>query len=158
MLMKTYSAAEMADILHQASMLYMSSNIPIDYGTGQKYTPVEVHMLEYIINNPGKMTTELSAEWDKTKAAISQMMKKMEEKGLVTHREAHDSRKKQLYYATPYGEELNRQHLAYDERVFGRTLDLMREECSEEEILQCFSTLQKFCRARRKKHYRSSED
>ena len=41
---KPNRTAEMADILHQASMLYMASNFPIDYGTGTKYTSVEVHM------------------------------------------------------------------------------------------------------------------
>ena len=44
--MKTYSIADMADILHQASILYTASNIPTDYGTGEKYTSVEVHMLK----------------------------------------------------------------------------------------------------------------
>ena len=64
---KPNRTAEMADILHQASMLYMASNFPIDYGTGTKYTSVEVHMLKYIIDHPGKTVTELSREWDRTK-------------------------------------------------------------------------------------------
>ena len=67
---KPNRTAEMADILHQASMLYMASNFPIDYGTGTKYTSVEVHMLKYIIDHPGKTVTELSREWDRTKPAI----------------------------------------------------------------------------------------
>ena len=53
---KPNRTAEMADILHQASMLYMASNFPIDYGTGTKYTSVEVHMLKYIIDHPGKQS------------------------------------------------------------------------------------------------------
>jgi len=53
---KPNRTAEMADILHQASMLYMASNFPIDYGTGTKYTSVEVHMLKYIIDHPGKIS------------------------------------------------------------------------------------------------------
>ena len=81
--MYKYSIARMADILHQASLLYMASNIPIDYGTGLEYTSVEVHMLEYVIDHPGKTVTELSLDFDKTKAAISQMMKKLEEKELI---------------------------------------------------------------------------
>mgnify|MGYP002424117328 CR=1 FL=1 len=151
--METYSAADMADILHRASMLYTASNIPIDYGTGEKYTSVEVHMLKYIIDHPGKTVTDLSQEWDRSKAAISQMLKRMEEKGLITWRGAPDSKKKQLYFATPQGEQLNERHLEYDERVFGKTLELLGETCSQEEIAVCFHVLEEYTKVRRKKHY-----
>lgn len=151
-----YSIADMADILHQASMLYMASNLPIDYGTGDTYTPVEVHMLKYIIDHPGKTVTDLSLDWDKTKAAISVMTKKLEQKGLICKKTAPDSFKKQLYYATPKGMELNESHLDYDTAVFGQTLDLLKETCSDEEINLCFHVLAEYNKARRKKHYRSS--
>ncbi len=151
-----YSAADMADILHQASMLYMASNLPIDYGTGETYTSVEVHMLRYIIDHPGKTVTELSLDWDKTKAAISIMTKKLEQKGLICKKTAPDSFKKQLYYATPKGVELNAAHLDYDNVVFGQTLELLKETCSDEEINLCFHVLSEYSKARRKKHYHSS--
>ena len=97
---KPNRTAEMADILHQASMLYMASNLPIDYGTGTKYTSVEVHMLKYIIDHPGKTVTELSREWDRTKPAISQMLKRMEQKGLISWTTEPGNNKKQLYHRT----------------------------------------------------------
>lgn len=153
--MEQYSVAEKADILHRASTLYMASNLPIDYGTGEKYTAVEVHMLKYIIDHPGKTVTDLSQDWDRTKPAISQLLKRMEEKELVEWREAPDSKKKQLYYATPKGEELHARHLEYDGRVFGRTLELLGETCSQEEIATCFHVLEEYTKARRKKHYSS---
>lgn len=153
---KDYSIADMADILHQASMLYMASNIPIDYGTGEIYTSVEVHMLKYIIDHPGKTVTELSQDWDKTKAAISMMTKKLEQKELICKKAAPDSFKKQLYYATPKGLELNEAHFQYDSVVFGKTINLLKETCSEEEIRLCFHVLNEYNKARRKKHYRSS--
>jgi DNA-binding MarR family transcriptional regulator len=153
------SIAEMADILHQASMLYMaSSNIPVDYGTGEKYTAVEVHMLKYIIENPGKTVTELAQDFDRTKAAISLMLKKMEQKEIIEHRPSPDSLRKQLYYATEKGLALNKSHLKYDERVFGKTIGYMEELSTEAEILECFTTLKSFIRARRRKHYRSPQD
>ena len=151
-----FSTTDMADILHQASMLYLASNLPTDYGTGEDYTSVEVHMLKYIIDHPGKTVTDLSLDWDRTKAAISMMMKKMEQKGLICKKTAPDSFKKQLYYATPKGHALNQAHLAYDTVVFGKTIDLMKETCSETEISLCFHVLNEFCRDRRKKHYRSA--
>lgn len=151
------SIAEMADILHQTASLYMASNIPIDYGTGEKYTPIEVHMLKYIIDHPGKNVTELSKDWDKTKAAVSQMMKKMENKGLIYWETAPDSNKKQLYYATEKGHTLNQLHIQYDEATFGNTLSLIDGACTKEELLTCFHVLEEWCTARRKKNYRFRE-
>ena len=153
-----YSIADMADILHQTSSLYMASCIPIDYGTGETYTSVEVHMLKYIIDHPGKTATDLSREWDKSKPAISQMLKKLENKGLMRRGPAPDSDKKQLYYGTEKGQELNRTHMKYDSRVFAQTIDLLRETCSQEEILLCFHVLEEYNKARRKKHYRSNPE
>ena len=118
-----FDIAEMADILHQVSMIYVSSNIPIDYGTGEKYTAAEVHMLKYIVDHPGETVTSLSQNWDKTKAAISQMLKKMEQKHLIRHTSAPDSLKKQLYYATESGKELDQAHRHYDSVIFGKTLE-----------------------------------
>ena len=147
--------AEMADILHQASMLYMASNLPVDYGTGTKYTSVEVHMLKYIIDHPGKTVTELSRDWDRTKAAISQMLKRMEQKGLIRWTTEPGNNKKQLYHATELGLELHEAHMKYDTKVFGQTLDYLRQTCSDEEIDLCFHVLQEYVAARRKKHYQA---
>ena len=149
------STADMADILHRASMLYMASNLPIDYGTGEKYTAVEVHMLRYIIDHPDRTVTDLSQSWDRSKAAISQMLKRMEEKDLVAWREAPDNKKKQLYFATAKGMDLHQKHLEYDERVFGGTLELLGEVCSQEEIAICFHVLEAYTQVRPKKHYQS---
>jgi len=150
-----YNIADMADILHRAASIYMSANLSIDYGTGVKYTPIEVHMLKYIINHPGKSTTELSRDWDKTKAAMSQMMKKLEQKGLVHYKAAPDSEKKQLYYATEKGLKLNEAHSRYDTKVFGKTLELLKEKCSKDDIEQCFHVLEEYIQCARQKHYRS---
>ena len=65
------------------------------------------------------------------------------------------SARKQLYYATEKGQVLNQAHLHYDDRVFGKTLELMKDLCTEEEIETCFHVLEAFVVARRQKHYRS---
>ncbi|MBQ3399332.1 MAG: MarR family transcriptional regulator [Synergistaceae bacterium] len=133
----------------------MASNIPIDYGTGEKYTMVEVHMLKYIIDNPGKTVTDLSFEWDRTKAAISLMLKNMEQKNLIRHQPSQENHKKQLYFATEKGLTLNEAHRKYDDEVFGKTLEFLRETCSEEDIATCFDVLREFINARRRKHYQA---
>lgn len=151
--MAHYSNAEKADILHQASLLYMASNIPIDYGTGSRYTPVEVHALKYLLDHPGKTVTELAQDWDKTKASVSQLMKKLEDKSLVERKADPASRRRQHYYGTEKGKELNECHRIYDEKTFGDTLAPLHENYSEEELDACFAVLADYCTARRRKHY-----
>lgn len=151
----SYKITEMADILHQSAALYMSANFPIDYGTGEKYTSTEVHTLKYIIDNPGKSCTELAKDWDKTKAAVSLMMKKLEQKDLILKKTAPDSEKKQLFYPTPKGLELNKSHMNFDKNVFGETINFIKESCTDEEIGICFHVLEEYIKARRRKHYRS---
>lgn len=153
-----FDAAEFADILHQVSTIYISSNIPIDYGTGEKYTASETHMLKYIIDHPGETVTSLSQKWDKTKAAISMMLKKMEQKNLIVHKSAPDSLKKQLYYATELGAALNQAHQKYDSVIFGETIQAVREHFTDEEIACCFRVLPEIAEAIRKKHYHSAPE
>ena len=131
----------------------MASNIPIDYGTGEMYTPVEVHMLKYIKDHPGKNVTELSNEWDKTKAAISQMLKKMEQKNLIFKKNPINNFRKQCFFVTEKGQRLCECHEDYDTKVFGETLKMLEEFCTEDEINICFSVLEKYTEVRQKKHY-----
>lgn len=152
------SPAEKAAIMHEVSSLYMSANMPRDYGDGRLYTATEVHMLEYIVDHPGRSVTELSEDWDKSKPALSQMLKKMEKKDLVHHTSAIDSLRKQLYYPTPYGEKVNRLHIAYDNRVFGDTLAKLGDLCTQAEIETCFHVLEKYIQISRTKHYRSKPE
>ena len=148
-----YTISEKADIMHRASSLYMASNIPIDYGTGELYTPVEVHMLKCIKDHPGKNVTQLSAEWDKSKAAISQMLKKMEKKELIYKENPADNFRKQCFYVTEKGQKLCGFHEKYDTKVFGETLQMLKELCTEDEINICFSVLEEYTKVRQRKHY-----
>ena len=148
-----HTVFEKADIMHRASSLYMASNIPIDYGTGELYTPVEVHMLKYIKDHPGKNVTQLSMEWDKSKAAISQMLKKLEQKELIYKENPADNFRKQCFFVSEKGVELCGYHEKYDTKVFGETLRMMKELCAEDEIDICFAVLEKYTKVRQKKHY-----
>lgn len=148
-----HTISEKADIMHRASSLYMASNIPIDYGTGEMYTPVEAHMLKYIKDYPGKNVTQLSEEWDKSKAAISQMLKKMEQKELIYKKNPVDNFRKQCFFVTEKGQKLCQYHEDYDTKVFGETLQMLQELCTEDEIEICFSVLEKYAKVSQRKHY-----
>ena len=156
--MEQLSIAEKADILHQTAQLYLSSSLPTDYGTGQLYTATEVHALKYIIEHDGKTAAELSLDWDISRAAVSQLMKKLEAKGLVQRRPYPGSRRKMLYLPTEAGLALNRCHTQYDTQVFGETLALLEARCPQADIECCFRVLEQYIQARRQKHYSSTPE
>lgn len=153
--MEQLSIAEKADILHQTAQLYLSSSLPTDYGTGQLYTATEVHALKYIIEHDGKTAAELSLDWDISRAAVSQLMKKLEAKGLVQRCPYPGSRRKMLYLPTEAGLALNRCHTQYDTQVFGETLALLEARCPQADIECCFRVLEQYIQAHRQKHYNS---
>lgn len=155
---KKYEIYEMADILHQAADLYQSSTIPIDYGTGEKYTSVEAHMLKYIIDHPGLTGTQLSKDWDKSKAAISKMMKKLEDKNLIRKETAYDSEKKQLYYATEKGIDVHNHHLIYDNKAFGVPYHKLVDIFGEEQVQMAFQIFETYVQHRRERPYRAKND
>ena len=84
---KNYTDVEAVDILHQVSAIYVGTKVAHDYGTGESYTAVEVHTLKYIADHDGITVTQLARDYGKTKGAISQILKKIEFKGLISGRQ-----------------------------------------------------------------------
>lgn len=122
---ETWPAAKKSELIHDYVMRYHDRNMrKLDYGTGDCYTAVEVHILEKIYLHPGITVTEVAALTNRTKGAISQIVTKLCNKGLVvrsaqTAGEGGDSRessgKKRSLWITERGQELNRLHMTYDE-------------------------------------------
>ena len=84
-----------------------------------------MHALKYIIEHDGKTAAELSLDWGISRAAVSQLMKKLGDKGLVQRRPYPGSRRKMLYLPTEAGLAPEPRHTQYDTRVFGETLALL---------------------------------
>ena len=116
---KEYSNAEAVDIIHQVANLYISTKVPRDYGTGEEYTSVEVHTLKHIADNPGITVTELARHNGKTKGAISQILKKIEDKGLICRGESKGENKCPLFL-TEKGKSLDQAHRQFDDGTFRR--------------------------------------
>ncbi|MCF8083209.1 MAG: MarR family transcriptional regulator [Deltaproteobacteria bacterium] len=57
--------------------------LPQDYGIGEVLYPAEIHAIEMIGKNPGMNVTELASGLGVTKGAVSQIIKKLNNKGLV---------------------------------------------------------------------------
>ena len=87
----------------------------VDYGTGELYTSSEVHLVTRIDKNPGITVTKIAEDTLRTKSAVSQMVSKLEQKGLVVRAKNPQNTKQQLLYVTPKGLELSKCHQAYDD-------------------------------------------
>mgnify|MGYP002516782731 FL=1 len=147
---KSYNDVEAVDILHQVSNFYISTKVPHDYGTGEAYTSVEVHTLKHIADHHGITVTELARDYGKTKGAVSQILKKVESKGLI-YREVDSENDNRFHlFLTEKGKELNEAHRKYDEIGFGESMDIVREHFSEDEINTTFSVLEAWLDIRRK--------
>ena len=86
---RALSGYDRADLLFDFSVAYADGvNLVRDFGNGKEYSPAEVHMITRIAENPGITVTELARRGNRTKGAISQVVKRLEEKGLVEKRKA----------------------------------------------------------------------
>lgn len=145
---KEYSNAEAVDIIHQVANLYISTKVPRDYGTGEEYTSVEVHTLKHIADNPGITVTELARYNGKTKGAISQILKKIEDKGLICRGESKGENKCPLFL-TEKGKSLDQAHRQFDEEHSGESINQVRKFYSDEEINLAFDVLETWLSVRR---------
>lgn len=116
---------------------YDSMNTVHDYGTGDEYSMTEVHMVTRIADHPGITVTELARRGERTKSAISQVVKKLEEKGLVVKAKQAGNGSKTLLYVSPEGQVLSDLHKAFDQE-HGSLFDRMLVEKKGEESVQQF--------------------
>lgn len=143
------SIYEASDILHQAATLHLCS-VPHDYGTGEPYTSTEVHTLSYIVDNPGISVTQLANDYGKTKGAISQMLKKLTEKGLVRKEVSPQSDRIYLLFPTEKGLQLHAAHKQVDTLHFGKSYKALCELYSPEEVNSAWTILKAWVQIHRR--------
>lgn len=152
---KKYDNVAAIDVLHQVSSMYSGTKKPHDYGTGDTFTSVETHIVKCIADHPGITVTELAYDYAKTKGAISQIIKKLVEKKLIIQQPSKEAGDKRIFlYLSPEGETLNRAHIAYDAAHAGETMNLVREQVTDEEFDTAFRVLAVWLDCRRTVHER----
>lgn len=135
-----YTPYQMSDILERMISMNQATT-PIDYGTGEKFNSVEVHTLSYIAEFPGISATEIAREWNRTKGAVSQIIKKLLSRGLIIREKKEGNDKTVCLYVTEEGKRLDAAHRAYDTRNYRRFLKLMKEHFNEETIEEAFRVM-----------------
>lgn len=126
------------------AMYYDYMNTVRDYGTGKSYSMTEVHMVTRIADNPGITVTELSGIGNRTKSAISQLVKKLALAGLIVKANHPDGGRKVLLYATPEGMILSQAHKAYDENHGTHFDELSREKLGSHAVDDFYAVLRYF--------------
>ena len=108
-----HQLADISDRFQQVGASYYTDLH--DYGTGELYTSAEVHMITRIEENPGITATRIAEITNRTKSAVSQMISKLEGKGLIQREKDPNNGKQYFLYVTPKGRHLSLCHKAYDE-------------------------------------------
>lgn len=109
-----YQLADIADRYQQVGQNYYKELH--DYGTGELYTSTEVHMVTRIEDHPGITASKIAEDTCRTKSAVSQMLVKLEAKGLIYRERDPNNGKQQFLYVTSKGKHLSLCHKAYDEK------------------------------------------
>ena len=124
-----------ADLLYEFILKYYDlMQEPTDYGTGEKLNMLEVHLLTHIDEHPGVTVSELAKLWGRTKGAISQQIKKLEEKKYITKSKDPSNGKQTLLHATTQGNIISEAHRRYDTQDILLTLNALLKHCTLEEI------------------------
>ena len=105
-----------------------------DYGTGELYTSTEVHLVTRIEENPGITAVKIAEVTYRTKSAVSQMLSKLESKGLIYKEKDPGNGKQQLLYVTAKGRHLSLCHKAYDEAMMGAPIQELTDKFGREAI------------------------
>ena len=124
-------------VMHYATYIYSTHS----YGGAVPLTMIEVHTLSYIEDNPGTTSSELVRYWDKTKGAISQILTRLADCGLISKEKTKDDGKTIHLYVTEEGRRLSMAHKLYDINDIAKTVSHLRKECTAEEIDTFFKVI-----------------
>jgi len=117
-------------VMHYNDYIYSSHK----YDNNEPISMLDVHTLSYIEDNPGTTPQELIKYWDKTKGAISQILTRLTNQGLIEKRKQDGNAKNIHLYVTPQGAKTSKAHKMFDIEDISKTMAELQEKCSPEEI------------------------
>lgn len=109
-----------------------SEKIPRDYGTGHKLSNTEIHTLCLIVAHPETNVTQLAEILAVTKGAVSQTIKKLEQKGLVERYRSPENNKDVFLHATKLGEVAYHGHEAHHARADADLVNTLKNLSDEQ--------------------------
>ncbi|MFZ5811982.1 MAG: MarR family winged helix-turn-helix transcriptional regulator [Thermodesulfobacteriota bacterium] len=99
---------------------------PVDFGAGTPLYPAEVHMLSTLDMLGDAHVTGIAKACGVTKGAVSQMLKRLREKGLVAREADVDTSGKAAIRLTELGRAVSQAHFAFHREHDREFLDYLR--------------------------------
>jgi len=90
----------------------------VDYGTGDRLSPVEAHTIQAVGDNQGLNLTALARAMNVTKATMSERVKKLSRQGLLRKSKALDNRKEILITLSEKGRLVQKGHEETHRKMF----------------------------------------
>lgn len=112
------ATGEIVELFIRITNKYNSlEKIPVQHGRTQNLYHSERHMLDTIGDNPGMNITELAAAMGVTKGAISQVVKKLKDKGFIRRYKQKGNNKEVFIELTKSGGDFYREHKRINEET-----------------------------------------
>lgn len=105
--------------------------IPQQFGTEDLLYPTEIHTIEFIGDHPGPSAKDLAAHMRVTKGAVSQMVRKLTEKDMVSSTRDYRVRSLSRLTLTDKGRTAYRGHRKLHRRMTARFAEHMGEVSEE---------------------------
>ena len=90
----------------------------VDYGSGDRLSPVEAHTIQAVGDNQGLNLTALAKAMNVTKATMSERVKKLARQGLLRKSKALDNRKEILITLAEQGRIVHKGHEEMHRNMF----------------------------------------
>ncbi|MGL5725640.1 MarR family winged helix-turn-helix transcriptional regulator [Cetobacterium sp.] len=110
---------------------------------GDSYYEKEVHLLKYLIDNPEKTITEIADKTSRTKSSVSQVIKRLVEKELISIEKDEVDKRKLVFIPTEKGKKLDDAHRKYDMEM-AKFLSNFLENYTEKDISVFLELLDKY--------------
>lgn len=110
---------------------------------GNIFFEKEVHLLKQIIENPNDTITLIAEKTSRTKSSVSQVVKRLIEKNLITIKKDNVDKRKVIFLPTEKGKKLYYDHEYYDNKM-AELLSIFFTEYSDEEIKKFLEMLIKY--------------
>lgn len=124
----------MESLFEMARFISVYESTPRRYRMQELYM-TEVHALNQIWQRSSTNMTQLAQLSNRTKGAVSQMVSKLQKRGLVEKRVSPANKSEVLLYLTPDGEEVCRYHRDLEKRIYTLYLEGM-DDFSEQDFVR----------------------
>lgn len=115
-----------------------------DYGSGVELTMIEVHILQDLLDENYQTVSSLAIKWKRSNSAISQIIRKLEDKDLLERKQNEKDRKSYTLTLTPLGEETVLSHSRYDNVDIVKTHKKLFEKFTPEEMAIFFTICESY--------------